>query len=123
MADETSNMEGGGKKRDFTSDTLIAPRVPCRMQIIPYPELEKTFETGELLGEGGFGVVWEVEWKGKPVAVKKLNMTRKNAIAGDFIREVSHPILLYGHTMGGGHSGPALAGITWLQRGLWMGWG
>jgi len=58
------------------------------MQIVPFTELSKTFKSAVMLGEGGFGVVWEVNWKGKCIAVKKLLMTKKNAVAGDFIREV-----------------------------------
>jgi len=74
--------------RNFTAQKLIQPRVPERMQIVPFDTLAATFEDAVMLGEGGFGVVWEVNWKGTAVAVKKLNMTKKNAIAGDFIREV-----------------------------------
>jgi len=88
---------GAAVGRDFAAERLIQPRVPERMQIVPYEQLEKTFENAMMLGEGGFGVVWEIEWQGRALAVKKLNMSRKNAIAGDFIREVivlgtmSHP--------------------------------
>jgi hypothetical protein len=39
-------------------------------------------------GVGGFGTVWQVNLKGKEVAVKQLYMSKRNAYAGDFIREV-----------------------------------
>jgi len=62
------------------------------MQIVPFgqllPSLDEAEEEGGRLGSGGFGVVYELEWLGEQIAVKKLSMTQKNAIAGDFIREV-----------------------------------
>jgi len=87
----------GDEKMDFSRRALIVPRVPDRMQIVNFQELEATFADALLLGEGGFGVVCQVKWKGVWIAVKRLAMTKKNTIVGDFIREVtvlatmSHP--------------------------------
>ncbi len=33
------------------------------------------FEREKLLGKGGFGVVFEGNWNGNPVAVKRINLT------------------------------------------------
>lgn len=86
MPNATAN--GETRKYNFNQQHLIQPRVPRRMQIVPYSSLAPHLEDAESLGSGGFGVVYEVEWMDQAIAVKKLAMTEKNHIAGDFIREV-----------------------------------
>jgi len=61
---------------------------PDRMKIVPFPELEACFKGATILGEGGFGIVCQVNFKGEELAVKKLNMSRMNNQIGDFIREI-----------------------------------
>jgi len=74
----------------FNHDSLIFPDAkPPRIAIAPYNELQSAFLNAPLLGEGGFGVVYQAKFRGEDVAVKKLNMSDNNTVVGDFIREVT----------------------------------
>ena len=78
MPNATAN--GETRKYNFNQQQLIQPRVPRRMQIVPYTQLAPHLEDAESLGSGGFGVVYEVEWMDQAIAVKKLAMTEKSQI-------------------------------------------
>ena len=88
-------------RKDFHSfniDSLIFPnRIPRRIATVPYRELEPQIRDAPKLGAGGFGVVYQLNFRNHEVAVKKVNEDEKNEIVNDFIREIavlgtiSHP--------------------------------
>ena len=114
--DKDKDKDTGDEARADESDDLISPSMISRtdriesirdmttrgeLQVIPPDELEMQ----DMIGRGGFGVVWKALWKGAVVAVKELHLSygtnEEQAHAVDefqreahFLGHLSHPNIL-----------------------------